>query len=128
MYATATVELPAAAADFCVFFAMIMPTNGTWLYTDRADRSIVDVTGRKMLVTKLVCATCLRREMVAAKHRVAKVALPHALFTALLATLATGDCVGGELSTARTFVKTIQTKGFAAAVALKEAGADLSPT
>jgi hypothetical protein len=66
--------------------------------------------------------------MVAAQRCVAKVTLLHTDLAPFLATLRTVDGIGGKLPTAGTFIKTIKAEGFAAAVALVEAGADLPPT
>jgi hypothetical protein len=133
MDAGAAVELPTAAAELCMFFTMIKPTDGAWLHTDRADGRTLGVgLGKvacgKMLVAKLVFAAFLCREMVGAKSGMAEVAMAHALLAAFLATLRTSDGIGGKLSTAGTFIQTFQTIGIAAGIALEEAGADLPPT
>jgi hypothetical protein len=59
---------------------------------------------------------------------VAEVTLPHALFAAFFAALGTANSIGGELPAVGTFLKTVQTKCFAAAVALIKARSNFAPT
>lgn len=127
MHTGAAIELPTAATNFRVCVAVIAVADGAGLHADRADGRVVDVTSGNMLVAQLVFAARLRREMVGAERLVTEVTLAHAIFTPLFATLHTGNGVGGKLPTTGTFLQTIQTIGFAAGVALKEAGANLSP-
>ena len=111
-----------------MFLAMIEATNGTWLDADRADRYLVEMAGGKMLVADAVIAIRLRGEMVGAEDGMTEITLAHALFTAFFATFCTVDRVGGELPTAWTFGQTVEAKGFAAAIDLIEARADLART
>jgi hypothetical protein len=110
-----------------MFLAMVLVADGAWFDADGADHRRVEMACGKMFTTKSVAAIVLRRQVVGAEQLVAEVTLPHTLFTPLLATLCTSNGVGGELPAAGTFVETFQAKGFAAAIALVEAGADLTP-
>lgn len=127
----AAVELPTAAANFCMLLTIIATTNGAWLDADRANGGVdrvSNVTLGKVLLTELMFAARLHRQMIAAKRGVAEVTLRHTLLAAFLAALGTDNGVGGEFATAGTIFETFQAKGFAAAVELIEAGANPPPT
>jgi hypothetical protein len=107
---------------------MITPTDGAFFDTDRANCRIINMAPGKMLLTKLVFATCLRRQVVAAKGGVAEITLRHALLAAFFSALGTGNGVGGEFATTGTIVETFQAKGLATAIELIETRANPSPT
>lgn len=109
-----------------MLFAVIATTDGARLHADRTDRGMINVATGAVLMTEAVIAL-LHCQMLDAKRGVAEVTLRHTLLAAFLVTLFAKDCLCCQLPTARTFVETIQTEGFAAAIALKEAWADSPP-
>jgi hypothetical protein len=128
MHTGAAIDLSTAAAERGMFFTMIAPTDGAVFVTDWADGRVVDMARCQVFAAQQVFAVALSREMIGAEKRMAEVTRAHALLAAFLATLRTGDGVGGELPTTGTFIQAIETVGLAFGIALVEAGADLPPT
>lgn len=81
-----------------------------------------------MLLAEQVTALALFLQMIGAKGHVAEITLPHTLLTAFFATVSAVGKAGGELSTAGTFVKTVETVGDTSVVSLIEAWANVATT